>query len=274
MSDPTPEQPDEIAELTFDPAALMGIVNVGLARSAAFLGVGLIPTAGEPPTSVRLKGFIPLGLLPDPLPEDFRATLLPNYTAWLTGAVLREIEQHFNVFLDHAAEVVGWTQVAGTLVDSGFKPKVNTTDTNSGGKLERLEDRLGLDHPFVPYFASLSFARNCLTHGLGIVRERDAGGAEALTLRWPALEMRIVQEEGSVTLTQDMEWAQAVDPSKPARAVVHYVERTIVTPVGQQLIIAPHDVNEMIFTYHRAAFRLVEAIKAVVAAKADQPPGC
>lgn len=274
MSDPTPERPAGIAELTFNPTALMAIVNVGLVRSAAFLGVGLIPTVGEPPTSVRLKGFIPIGLLPDPLPEDFRATLLPNYTTWLTGAVLREIEQHFNVFLDHATEVVEWTELAGTLVDSGFKPKVNTTDTNSGAKLERIEDRLGLDHPFIPCFASLSFARNCLTHGLGIVRERDASGTEALTLRWPAFEVRIVQEDGSVTLTQDMEWAQAVNPSKPAKAELRYVERTIITPVGQQLIISPHDVNEMIFTYHRAAFRLVEALKAAVAATADPPSEC
>jgi hypothetical protein len=119
---------------------------------------------------------------------------------------------------------------------------------------------------------SMSNARNCLTHNLGVVAPRYAKSAGVLLIRWTAFETRIQQGERHVVVPPLItDGLQAPDPSQEADWVMVIVEREKRFAIAERIELTPGELHEICIYYSRLADQVTESFSANLAARGIAP---
>jgi hypothetical protein len=187
-------------KLMIDCDALRQIAKLGVRRAAAFLGVGLPVTENYIPGSLSLAQHSMWRFFPDPIPEHQGKEGVREFRSWLVGNALRELDAHFSRFLDETWTMLAWSKPHGMRVSSAHTVKSISHETNAAKKLKTVMHELGEAETDTSMLWSMSNARNCLTHNLGIVEPRYAKSDGALLIRWTAFETRIQQGERHIVV--------------------------------------------------------------------------
>jgi hypothetical protein len=176
---------------------ILEIANVGVRRAAAFLGLGLSAIAKGPPVSVLLDASFVWQFCPEPLPTAYAERVAIEYESWIVSCALRELDQYFNLFLDEIWHSHRLGELFGKPLSPDFGPDLPfLRDTNVAKKLSMTAAALEMDRSRVDHFQSYSYTRNSLSHGAGVVRERDCNKPGCLVISWLGLDAVIASQEG------------------------------------------------------------------------------
>jgi hypothetical protein len=259
-------------QLMIDPDKVREIARQGVRRAAAFLGVGLPLTENYIPSSLALEQYSLWRFFPEPVPEQLGKDAVREFRSWLVGNALRELDSYFNRFLDETWMMLAWSNLHGTVVSSAHTVKQISDDTNAANKLRMVMRELGDAEPDTSMLWSMSNARNCLTHNLGVVAPRYAKFNGALLIRWTAIETRIQQGERHVVVPPVIiDGLQAPDPSQEADLVMVIVEREKRFAVAEKIELTPGELHEICIYYSRLADQVTERFIANLAARGIAP---
>lgn len=247
--------------VNLDIEAIQNIAHTGIRRASSFLAIGLEALKDGPPRSVTLGEHMKLLFMPDPLPDDVAAETAANYRAWLTGSALKELDHSFALFLEEVWQVGRLAQLHGKPSPEFFPPDQKFNQQSADKKLKEVIGLLGAEAPWAEYFYALGKARNCLTHGNGIVRERDSTEATRLILKW---------RYPSIILKNDVaeyQWdMRQPPPDHPMQAetnvIFRMVEREQIFEVGQPLVLSKEDVAEICLMVQATTGAIINALVA------------
>jgi len=255
-------------QLKIDNDKLREIAKLGVRRAAAFLGVGLPVTENYIPASLALAQDSMWRFFAEPLPEQLGREAVREFRSWLVGNALRELDSHFSRFLDETWAMLAWSKLHGTIVSSAHTVKQISNETNAAKKLGMLMRELGDAEPDTSMLWSMSNARNCLTHNLGVVAPRHANSDGALLIRWSAFETRIQQGDQHIVVPPVIIGGlQAPDPSQEADLVMVIVEREKRFAVGEKIELKPGELHEICIYYSRLTDKVMERFAGDLASR-------
>lgn len=251
-------------QLNIECDKLLEIAKMGVRRAAAFLGVGLPITENYIPETLALTQHSFLHFFPEPLPEKVERDAVREFRSWLVGNALRELDLHFSLLLDETWTVLDWAKLHRTRVSTAAEaPKPISSETNAAKKLGMVMRELGDAEPDTSMLWSMSNARNCLTHNLGVVRPRDANSNGALLIDGLPFEYRLQQGDQCVVLRAPVvDELEAPDPSQEADFVSIFVEREKRFAVAEKIELTPGDLHEICVYYSRLADQVMERVTA------------
>lgn len=258
------------AELKLDLAGALKFAHVGIRRAAAFLKLASLIERDRVPVDFSLGGAVEFALWPRPMPDQLRNQVYDEFTAWIVGACLREIESHFSIFLDRLWRVVELANLHGQTIHSSTVIKFDRkfpNNTNSGQKADELAKLVGATiHSDA--LASLSLARNALTHGIGRVRERDTNHENrVLEVRWRALDFGILDGDEERLFREKPIDMYTVKSEEGAKLFVRMTDRSIRFLVGDQVKLSSHDLAEICRFYWDQAQMLHDGLVTFLKAK-------
>lgn len=140
----------------------------------------------------------PVDFFPPDLPEERVATFKHEYSVCIAGCGLRELLEHYALFLDHIHKY-GLVVQQSTGKLGQRDPEKEQRKFNRNGslaeKLRLLQERFGIAVDSAESITQLYSARNCLTHDLGTVAPTrcDAGGI--FVVSWTAFDMLAIGHE-------------------------------------------------------------------------------
>jgi len=236
---------------------------VGVRRAAAFLGLSERYLEGEFPQSLTLGRGVRRQFLPDPLPADLAPRLRDEWRAWVIGNGLRELDQFLSLYFDEAYDKVQQAMLVSGEHPPHYRWERTDRQTNVADKHKnvlgaaRLYEGQHLDDQAC--LRSLSHARNCLSHDLGIVTQKRAP-ERALTVRWLALRT-VIQQGDKETVIEDAMIPFETDEEE-ARVFVRVdnVEKSFA--VGDHIVLSPDDMLDICLFYNMVIDRVAEAVVA------------
>lgn len=249
--------------LNFDINGMQQRAYVGVRRAAAFLGLSERMLEGEFPKSLTLGRSIKRQFLPDPIPDEIVPELRENWRTWVTGNALRELDQFLSLYLDEAYDITEQAKmVAGDLPPHHEWRRIDRT-TNVAEKHRRVLEaagRFAAAHvEDQSCLVSLSNARNCLAHDLGIVTPKRATDG-ALAVLWLAL--RTVIEQGDrVVVLEEQDLPFETDPEGGDAHVmirIEIAERRFA--VGDHILFTPDDLLGICLFYQIVIDRVAQAL--------------
>ncbi|WP_216089561.1 hypothetical protein [Burkholderia sola] len=251
-------------ELRFDLNAMRERACVGVRRAAAFLGLSERFMEGDLPRSLTLGNNVRRQFLPDPYPDAHIPELRESWRTWIVGNALRELDQFLSLYLDEAYDMVQQAKLVSgeNPADHQWKRIDRQTNVADKHKLVVEQTKRGTqvhldDHQCL---VSLSNARNCLAHDLGIVTRKRAVDGE-LRVRWLAVRMLIEQGDRVI----DMDVAQfpiELDPDGPAGVVIGKVEiAEKIFPMAGQIRFTPNELLEICFFYQLVIDRVAQVVQ-------------
>lgn len=254
--------------LHIDLDQLQQIALIGVRRAASFMAVGLNSTKGDELPSLVLSTESMWRFFPDPAPDALAQEAVREFRAWVIGNGLRELDAHFNRFLDAVWPAIQLGKLHGQKVPWTFTPDDISGDTNASKKCSKIMQEIGGDDSQAGRLWTLTNARNCLTHAAGIVGKRHANEGDHMRVLWMGLESRLKQGDNEVVIDKVIgpEGLMAPDPSKEAAIVVVVVEREKVFPIGQPVALEPSELHEICWYYSHLSGVVTTALTAFFAA--------
>ncbi len=261
-------------ELKLDLDQPFELVKIGIRRATAFLKI--VDGIGREaiPEDLSLGGSIALSFWPRPITENIRDAIHREFHAWVVGSCLKELEQHFAIFLDGVWRIVELSELHGKTIHSSaiirFDDKFPNV-TNSARKAEKLSELLGAKIEFKS-LDSLSRARNVLTHGIGIVRKRDVNAEnQSLAVSWRAWDLGI--KDGDKELLFREFPADMYQITSPEGAQIFMKARLaeMKFEVGEKISFSQIDLAEICLFYHLQAASIIEALRGFLIAKGINP---
>lgn len=248
----------EAIEINLD--SIVRPIAVGVQRAALFMGLGLNAVAREDVTEVALSS-VPHPRALDSYPMDFirrnpsredLAQYKEEFSTWLVGASLRELMEHVALTLDmmhNAALYALSARDPAKLRSLGGPPEsLHRSFVERKGvpeKLQALRDRFGISTPHEEALCSLYRARNCLTHGLGIVTQKAADDAGWLKMRWTGMVIELVGA-ASGTVWQFSEMVGVALP-EASQVRIRFVERAKDVKVGERIRFSHDELAEVCY---------------------------
>lgn len=234
------------------------IAHTGIRRAALFMGLGLNAARRKDFTDYQLSKLpmfegqtnLPMDFFPNDLPIERIDTFKEEFAQWITACGLREIIEHFALFLDHIHKYALITHAAkGKL--SKLNPDKAQSDFNLRfgvpKKLDVLEERFQLIFADAQSVSSLYEARNCLTHNLGVVAERRCTIEGKFAISWRTIE---VIAKGSET---GIEWPITQFMHRPTTEQMEILARTVLRDrryaAGEKVIFSQQDLWEICYFF-------------------------
>lgn len=195
--------------VNIDLKKLGDLAHTGVRRAALFMGLGLNAAHREDFNDYELcklpiapeQTSLPIDFFPSNLPAERVGEFKKQFALWVIGCGLRELLEHYALFLDHIhknALLVFLIEDKLGSVDPEKKQEEFNQRLGIPDKLERLKKMFSISPDDPESIKSLYLARNCLTHNFGIVTQRQCGPDESLTLTWKTLDVIAKGEETGI----------------------------------------------------------------------------
>ncbi len=255
----TDEQQPKKVELKLDLRGMLEIANVGVRRTAAFLKIGDKIQEFELPDDFAINGGVAYNFWPNPLPADIKETLRNEFQSWIIGSCLKELEQHFSLFLDRAWHVVGLADLHGSAKPSSFMIKPDekfSGDTNSASKAEKFSAKTGIELD-LECLQSLSKARNALTHGLGRVQQRQVNtDNNSLQILWIGTDLVLIDGEKEIIYSDKPVDTYQVKSEDGAPLEIRRKKRIKEFALGERIQFSQHELAEICMFYSQQAVKV------------------
>lgn len=247
------------AVLRLDVDGAKELVNIGVRRASAFLKLGLHAMDFDRPHNLTLSGGVAYNFWPTDIENVVWEQIYEEYSCWLKGCCLKELDQYFTLFLNELLVFAELSLKSGTSLSGKDIMEVRArvaNGTSVSKKVSALSKKIGSVDNAV-HFSSLTSARNALTHGAGHVRSRDCDKEGLLRVTWLGMEMVIQDgEQEHVCRDTPLDRFQVQVPTG-APVSVRYVEQERVFAEGDKVDFSPQELAEI------CAFFRTEAAKKV-----------
>jgi hypothetical protein len=249
-----------IEQVHLDVGRMVGIARVGVRRAAVFMGLGLHAATRPDFTDYELSKLpalpgelgLPMDFVPRNAPRQVVERFKAEFAIWIAGCGLRELLEHYALFLDHVHRAGLVVLHSRGLVSSlGHPKKLQANFHRTPGvpaKLTMLSDRFGMAPDKPEHIASLYKARNCLTHGVGVVSPQNADMNGELHLRWLAFEVYARGESsGQIVAPRTLIGKVTTEPMSIEGKLV---EREKVFKVREQIKLTQQDLWEICYFFN------------------------
>lgn len=234
----------------------------GPLRAAAFLGLAERFLERELPRSLGIGGNMQITLLPDPVPDELAAELGPEFRHWIISSCLRELDQFLSLMLDECWDMVEACRIVAGKQPPNYQWQRIDRQTNVAEKHRLvLEAAAKLAAPHIDdneFLATLSNARNCIAHNLGVVDARRAPNG-SMIVRWLRFRTAI-ETADAVYFMDDVELPFKVpgEEGGMVRLDVVIAEREFAR--GDRIIVTPHELMQIALLYQMIIERIVGVI--------------
>lgn len=231
----------------------------GVRRTAVFIGLGLNAASKSDFNDYELWKLSPkdadgrhegltFGLVPDNAPPETIQHYKEEFGAWVINNGLRELVEHFALFLDEvhahcllfhkAMKVDVFPKHEALQEEFRHKPGL-------GWKIRMLKERFGVSLQNGNLLGTLYEARNCLTHRLGVVIEaRDCGDDGIFHLKWVGIDAVVRMDSGR---EQPIEELIGVPLEEHGTVCIRFSERTLSFRPGEVIRLQARQLAEMCF---------------------------
>ncbi|WP_375206767.1 hypothetical protein [Hyphococcus sp.] len=249
------------AKFSIDLQQMLDIMFVGARRTSAFLRLGLDNLDTSTPEDFVLgKGNL-YSFWPENLADKDKAHAKEEYSAWLTGSCLKELDHYFALFLDDVWFKCELAELHNKLVPSHLVvgDRKFQADTNVASKLKKISERIGCD-THAEAFSSLSLARNCLTHGMGKVRNRDLNSEDSLRISWLAIHAYVDDGKKEISLNKSFEKNETLYFPNGGNLFVRIEEFSHAFKIGEKIAISLQQIAEICWFYIHQATKVHAAM--------------
>jgi len=226
-------------------------VAVGVRRAYVFLGLGL--NAANDPNHVdyHLPGKFRLSFVPENQSAEQVNGFKEEFGRWIVANSLREVIESLAITLDRGHELCF---TVASRAGAGPTPPAVFAKKGVVGKLVTWSKEFGIEVPLKDHFASLTTARNCLSHRRGILGKEDCDATGRFVLRYMRPEILIKAPSGEEVII-------APDFQEPISREGGEVQMRIVEGMrefrtGSFLSLSPLDVRDIVFTVWNAGLAL------------------
>jgi hypothetical protein len=193
---------------------------------------------------------IPVEMIPRDAPKKVIEGFKTEFATWITGCGLRELLEHYALALDeiHKGAIL-ILHIAGKIRRNEL-PKLQRAFHRIPGlptKLRELEQRAGISPKHRTHIDTLYRARNCLSHGGGVVTPTHADDKGILRLKWRALEIFVEHPDGKGELIGRQMFG--VTFTKDGEIMGRTVEREKVFKVGDKIHLSQQDLWEICYFF-------------------------
>jgi hypothetical protein len=205
---PNPFRQERIAtmdkhHINIDLKQLSEIAHTGVRRAVLFMGIGLNAAHRDDFVDYELHK-LPLApgqtsplidFFPSDLPLNRVREFKRQFAIWITGCGLREVLEHYALFLDriHNYSLLIY-QIRGQLdkLDPVREQRIFNRKLGIPRKLDILRERFSIAPNDSESIAQMYRARNCLTHDFGVVSPKHCAGGTQFVLRWKAFDLIMI----------------------------------------------------------------------------------
>jgi hypothetical protein len=255
--------------------AIANTAFVGINRVWLFLGLGVNAANNAERSDLEIPDASYLRLLPDDLPETTLAEAKAEFGTWIVSNGLREAIDTFDVFLGQveaaALTIESWKVASGHEVDMAPYNERATKFSRFGTakRLESLASDFAIAADYGGDIVSVRRARNCLTHRLGLVGPEDIGRHGFLTVRWHAIELYGVNQDGSEFVPSLDALPIKFPESSPVN--MRHAPRERRFGLGERLILSPSELKQICYTFRLAVEQVRSAFVTYAESMGVQP---
>lgn len=261
-SNPTPT-----VRITINLDSILGVWKKGLLRATSFYVMGRsaqnIHDVAEHHIGENIKYYF-WKKLPD-FSEKEKITAI--YRLWLIESCIQQLERYFSIFLDRVVHYVRVVNLSGSIIKSNHQIDISDfIDRSISAKASYVSKILGVDiHS--EYFVSIKKLRDLITHGSGVIRERDATGSNELILKWIGFDSIIKDGDKTVIISDSPSLPYQVCSEKGAEVSVRFQPRRRRFQIGEILILGESDFAEICLFFDIAASKAIDGLKRYMADK-------
>lgn len=245
-----------------DLAGIQADAKKGPVRAAAFVGAVVKFIEAGIPSSIALPGKMKMLFLPDPLPINQRDDLAVELLHWVIGNALKELDQFTSLMLDRLWQVCELCKIARREVASDYVLTDISNQTSVSRKhrlvMEAANTFTGPIQNDQEYLATLSGARNCYAHNLGIVDERRAASGN-MTVKWLKF-VTLMEPDGHPPIYLDdidLPWEAPAETNISMKIITFEKQFKL----GERVTFTPEELMQICFLYQSIIDRCVLGVQ-------------
>jgi hypothetical protein len=230
-----------------------------VAQTALCLGLGI--NAANTPSfkEYQLTGITFLQFLPSTVDESTLADYKSLFSRWIVGGGFRGLIELYSVLVDEIYRICLIISSSNMgvvrLFDEKDFNKKNWKFSYFGleRKLSHLRNEFDVGIPNSEYLTTISHARNCLTHRLGIVGSEDCGNDDKLVVKWIGIDIYAESSDGTITPLHTM----PVILEGPGEIKQSRMERIRIFPQGSLVLFSPAELAEICLYVHDSIIAII-----------------
>jgi hypothetical protein len=236
---------------------IMEISLKGINRSYIFIGFGVNAIDQHSFNNYSLDRYSPIQIVPST--ED--ATKIDNYKnnfkIWLIGCGLRELTESFSIFIDKIYQACTLAAISKGKInkDSGLNSIHKFPNNQYDQKLRKLNSDYNISLTNEEHFCSIIKARNCITHRLGIVDQRDMTDDEHLRIRWFGIDLYVRENNNETKL--DLPLKEPLLLEKGGEIISRNAERNLLFNKNELIKLNPHNIYEICLFFRTCTMEII-----------------
>lgn len=242
---------------------MRNLVHVATRRVSAFVRLGLdgLPERGH--GDFNLDASINYQFWPSEIDEQARTLVRDEFSAWLVGSCLRELDLFYSLFLDQVWLAIEASSMHETMVPRDFEfDKKFSRKTNVAKKQKEISTKLSIEDHY-DEMNSLSLARNALTHHAGVVRapvDCNNDQRNRLHVKWLAFDM-VASRGGEDRIVKKTPFDTEELPGEGEIGIaLHYVPRVIEFSAGARVSFTNAQLAEFCMFYKLIAEKTITGL--------------
>jgi len=110
-----------------------------------------------------------------------------------------------------------------------------------------LEETFGMKFKHAHYLETLAKARNCLTHRLGIVGDKDCNNDNHFELKWQSIDLLIDAPERDEPIPFNFPIEEPIYLKEGGALMMKFVDRKLRFAKGKKLVVSSKDLAEICY---------------------------
>lgn len=264
--------------VTIDVSKIQDIALLGVRRAAVFMGLGINAAQDDRFREYELARIAGIELVPPNVESKTIDHFKAEFQLWIIESGFRELLERFALFLD---SINHHSLLLATNHNRIFPEDAEDLHrkfeyAGVAGKLKLLEETFGMSFKHAHYLETLAKARNCLTHRLGIIGEKDCNTGNHFELRWRSFDLLadIPNQDEPLCLTLPIK--EPVYLRDGATIKMQFVDRTRQFAKGEKFTVSAKDLVEIchfaIIASHDVITAVTDYAKSIGAFEDAQPP--
>jgi hypothetical protein len=236
-----------MATARIDVKRIQDIALLGVRRAAVFMGLGMNAARDSRLREYELAHITGIELVPAGVDEKTIDHFKHEFQLWIIESGFRELLERFALFLDsihHHSLLLALNRKKITS-DDAEKLHRKFEYAGIGGKLQQLEGTFGMSFEHAHYLETLAQARNCLTHRLGTVGDKDCSADGHFELRWRSFDLLADAPDREEPINLSLPIREPVYFAEGGILQIQIVDRVLRFAKGEKLALSSKDLAEI-----------------------------
>ena len=211
------------------------------------MGLGINAAKSNHCNDYELSHITGYTLVPPKADSDTIQHYKEEFELWIIENGFRELLERFALFLDSIHYHALILKISYEGIEQAKCKKLQETFEKKGvgGKLKLLEKNFNMNFQYAHYLETLTIARNCLTHRLGVIGEKDCNSTDNFELKWKSFDIVAEEINGNNSINLSLPFADPIYFENESTIKVISVDRIRRYKVGTKFSASSKDLAEI-----------------------------